>query len=196
MLLATRVFRHTSDSRLTTLSGAERRALVWSAVWVPACLALTLFLPVRSSLYIVLPSAGAALAAGAVASRTMRLSPRAFARVAAVLVLIAVACVPVYRSRNRRMVREATLASETVAAIVAETRQIAGGGTIAFIDNRAAPTTFEASFGGAVDDAAVVMAGKQWRGLSWPADSSPFPDEVSVVVRLREDGSVSVERHR
>jgi len=175
------------------LTDMERRTLLWTAVWVPACLALTLFLPVRSSLYIVLPSVGTALAAAAVASRTIRLAPRAFARVAIALIVVALACVPVYRARNRRMVAEASLASRTM-TVVGDVTQRADtkGGVVAFIDNRAAPTTFEASFGGAVDDAVVVMNGKHWRGMSWSADE-PLPETVSLAVRLQEDGSVTVE---
>ena len=164
-------------------------------MWVPASLALTLFLPVRSSLYVILPSVGAALAAGALASRTVRLAPRRFARVATGLVLVALVCVPVYRSRNRRMVREASLASRTMTVVSGETRRRPGGGAVAFIDNRAAPTTFEASFGGAVDDAVVVMNGPQWRGLSWPAHS-PVPGTVTVVVRLQDDGTPIAEPAR
>jgi hypothetical protein len=177
------------------LDDSERRAVVWAAMWVPASLALTLFLPVRSSLYVILPSVGAALAAGVLASRTVRVAPQRFTRLAAGLVLVALVCVPVYRSRNRRMVGEASLASRTMTVVSGETRRHAGGGAVAFIDNRAAPTTFEASFGGAVDDAVVVMNGPQWRGLSWPADS-PVPETVTVVVRLQDDGTPIAEAAR
>lgn len=193
MLIAARVWRRMSAP--TGLNGAERRALVWSAMWVPACFALTLFLPLRSSLYIVLPSVGAALAAGAVASRTIRLAPAAFRRAAIALILVAVTCVPVYRARNRGMVRQAALASRTMTAINDETQRNPQGGVVAFIDNRAADTTFEASFGGAVDDAVVIMNGTQWRGMSWSADD-PLPDTVTLAVRLQKDGSVSVDRSR
>jgi hypothetical protein len=189
MLIAARVWGRRSEP--TGLNDAERRALVWTAMWVPACFALTLFLPLRSSLYIVLPSAGAAVAAGAVASRTMRLASAAFTRVAIALILVALACVPVYRARNRGMVRQAALASRTMAAIGQETQRNPQGGVVAFIDNRAAETTFEASFGGAVDDAVVIMNGTRWRGLSWSADD-PLPDTVTLAVRLQPDGSVTV----
>ena len=173
------------------LDDSERRALLWAAVWIPSALALTLFLPVRSSLYVILPSVGTALVAGAIASRAGRLAPQRFTRVAVGLVLVALVCVPLYRSRNRRMVREASLASRTMAAVNGEVARRAGGGTVAFIDNRAAPTTFEASFGGAIDDAVVVMHRAQWRGVPWSADA-PLPDTVSFAVRLQDDGSVTV----
>lgn len=177
------------------LEDSERRVLLWAAVWVPAALALTLFLPVRSSLYVILPSVGAALVSGAISSRAVRLAPRRFTRLAVGLVLVALVCVPVYRSRNRRMVREASLASQTMAVVNAEAARHASGGTVAFIDNGAAPTTFEASFGGAIDDAVVVMTGRQWRGVPWPADT-PLPDTVSFAVRLQDDGSVTVGERR
>ena len=177
------------------LDASERRALAWAAVWVPACLALTLFLPVRSSLYVILPSVGAALAAGAIASRAVRLAPRRFTAVAVGLILVALVCVPVFRSRNRRLVREASLASRTMTVVSGETHRYPGGGVVAFIDNRSAPTTFEASFGGAVDDAVVVMNGSQWRGLSWPADSA-LPETISFAVRLQEDGTLIAEPAR
>ena len=176
------------------LDDAERRALLWAALWIPSALALTLFLPVRSSLYVILPSVGTALVAGAIASRATRLAPQRFTRVAVGLVLVALVCVPtVYRSRNQRMVREASLASQTMAVVNGEAARHTSGGTVAFIDNRSAPTTFEASFGGAIDDAVVVMTGSQWRGVPWSADS-PLSDEVSFAVRLQDDGAVVVGR--
>ena len=190
MLIAARFWRRMPPAE--SLNDAERRALTWAAMWVPACFALTLFLPLRSSLYVVLPSVGAALAAGAAASRTLRLAPAAFTRVAIALMLVAMACVPVYRARNRGMVRQAALASRTMTAISHETQRNPQGGVVAFIDNRAADTTFEASFGGAVDDAVVIMNGTQWRGISWSAEN-PLPDTVTLAVRLRDDGSVTVD---
>jgi hypothetical protein len=193
MLIAARVWGRRSER--TGLNDAERRVLVWAAIWVPACFALTLFLPLRSSLYVVLPSAGAALAAGAVASRTMRLAPVAFTRVGIALIVVALGCVPVYRARNGGMVRQAALASRTMTAIGQETPRHPQGGIVAFIDNRAAETTFDASFGGAVDDAVVIMNGTQWRGMSWSADDR-LPDTVTLAVRLQNDGSVTVSPNR
>ena len=80
-------------------------------------------------------------------------------------------------------------------AIDHETQHHPQGGVVAFIDNRAAETTFEASFGGAVDDAVVIMNGPQWRGITWSADD-PLPDTVTLAVRLQNDGSVTVSRNR
>jgi hypothetical protein len=47
--------------RSLTLTGEERRALRFAALWFVGFHALTVFLPVRSSLYAVLPSLGSAL---------------------------------------------------------------------------------------------------------------------------------------
>ncbi len=91
---------------------SERGVLLWSLVWIAGGYGLTASLPVRSSLYAVLPSVGAALAGAVLAQALWREAapgPRTKLLVAAALVPLLM--VPIYRGRNRRTVREAELST-------------------------------------------------------------------------------------
>src|SRR5215208_6016911 len=66
----------------------ERRVLLFAGLWIVATYALTVLLPVRSSLYALLPSIGTALAAAVVASAAARTRPRVFHTVAVALVVL------------------------------------------------------------------------------------------------------------
>ena len=170
---------------------AERRTLRLAALWFVCAFALTLFLPVRSSLYVLLPSAASALAAGAIASRASRLWPARFARVATALVVLAVICVPVYRLRNARSVRDADLSSRALEVVRRETRASPAGGEVAFVDHPAAPARLEATFGALLPDALRLSAGPSWTGAIWP-DVSAVPPSAAIVIRLRADGQLEV----
>ena len=100
----------------------SNRLIVKGAIWLGLSLAPTILLPVRSSLYAVLPSVGVMLIVGHFVERiARRVTTSAIRRSLVVLALIFIALVPVYRIRNARYVREAELSAQ----IVAELRRIA-----------------------------------------------------------------------
>lgn len=101
----------------------ERRIAAKGAVWLALGFALTIMVPVRSSLYVLLPTVGSALAAGALGGAWYRAATRPRLLIAAAL-LLPVALLPVYRARNVRMKNEALLAThalETITARLADT---------------------------------------------------------------------------
>ena len=172
-------------------AACERRTFLLAALWFAASFALTLFLPVRSSLYVLLPAVASALAAGAVASRASRLSPTRFARIALALVLLAVVCVPVYRLRNARSAREAELSARALEVLRHEARAYPAGGDVAFVDHPGAPARLDAAFGALLPDALRLSAGPSWSGAVWP-DISMVPSGSTIVIRLRPDGELDV----
>jgi hypothetical protein len=174
-----------------SFDAGERRTLRLAALWFVFSFALTLFLPVRSSLYVLLPSAASALAAGVVASRASRQWPSRFTRVATALVLLAVICVPVYRLRNARTVRDAELSSRALVIARRETRAYPAGGEVAFVDHPRAPARLDAAFGALLADALRLTAGPSWSGAVWP-DISTVPSGAAIVIRLRPDGELEV----
>jgi hypothetical protein len=104
------------SARRLTLTPAERAIALKGAIWLVGGFGLTILLPVRSSLYVCLPSIGSAMiaaAAGTAEWRAMR-SPRLGV---AALVLLPLLLLPVYRARNLRMTREAELAAHTLTTI-------------------------------------------------------------------------------
>ena len=141
----------------------ERHALLLSALWIPAMFALTVLVPVRSSLYALLPSIGSALAAAAVASVAARVRPMGFSRAAVVLAIAMVALVPVYRSRNVRWVALAEL-SERVMTVVQ--RETAGRprGHVVLVDAPTERFNLDAAFGALFPEAVRLRVGEGWTG--------------------------------
>jgi hypothetical protein len=139
----------------------ERRALTLAAIWIPATYALTVLVPVRSSLYALLPSIGAALAAGAVASAVHRMTPRAFARATIALLLLVVLLIPVYRSRNVRWVSPALVSTETLRTLEAATAGLSPR-PIALVDDPAARFNLVSAFGSLLPDAVALTLGEGW----------------------------------
>lgn len=141
----------------------ERRVLIFAALWVPAMFALTVLVPVRSSLYALLPSAGSALAAGAVASAALRTRPERFARAAVVLIVAAAVLIPVYRSRNVRWVELAEL-SERVMTTLEGAAAGREGGHIVLIDDMEQRFNLDGAFGALFPEAVALRLGPGWSG--------------------------------
>lgn len=99
-----------------TFSSAERTIVLKGAVWLVLGFGLTIMVPVRSSLYVCLPTVGSALAAAACGNALWRAARRPALTLGALLFL-PLALVPVYWSRNVRTKNEAVLATRTLDAI-------------------------------------------------------------------------------
>src|SRR5262249_28285032 len=92
------------------LLDSERSALWFGGLWLIGGFALTVFLPVRSSLYACLPSVGVAIAATALAAAIWREIPQTRQSAAIFIGLILpFSLLPVYQARNDRLVSEAEL---------------------------------------------------------------------------------------
>jgi hypothetical protein len=157
--LAGGVPRLGGSTHTAALENARSRDRAYKgAIWLLLSLAPTILLPVRSSLYTVLPSVGVMLIVGDLAERMVRhATPAALRRATVVLMVLFVALVPVYRSRNTRYVKEAELS----AAIVNELSGIAmahpNGGLVVIKDVRDARPTAEQAFGPLADRAALLV---------------------------------------
>jgi hypothetical protein len=157
------IFALGSRIRWSDVSVAERRAITCGAIWIPSMFALTIFLPVRSSLYALLPSIGCALIAGVVGGVAQRTSPRAFARVATTMTVAGVLLVPVYRERNRRWVRPAELSHQVVTTLGRDL-QNSGRGRVALIDDPGQRFNLATAFGGLLPNALELHLGSGWNG--------------------------------
>ena len=145
------------------LDRRERLALIFAGLWIAATYALTVFLPVRSSLYALLPSIGSALAAGAVASAASRISPSRFTTVAAALLVLTTALIPLYRSRNVRWVELAELSARVMTTLegVAAGR---AGGHVVLVDDPDARFNLDSAFGSLFPEAVTLRLGDGWSG--------------------------------
>ena len=157
------LFAAVTRLRRQDFATGERRVLILAALWIPAMFALTVLVPVRSSLYALLPSIGSALAAGAVASAALRTRPERFAKAAIVLLVAAAALIPVYRSRNVRWVELAEL-SERVMTTLEGAAAGREGGHVVLIDDLEQRFNLDAAFGSLFPEAVTLRLGSGWSG--------------------------------
>jgi hypothetical protein len=169
----------------------ERRVLTFAALWVAATYAITVFLPIRSSLYALLPSLGTALAAGVMAAATARREPRMFRYAAIGLVVAAFALNPLYRSRNVRWTELAELSERVMLSIQ---RDASGrtSGHVVLIDAPQERFNLQSAFGALLPEAMRFRAGEGWSGeVVAPGADAQRPGDLSyrlsdgVLVRLR-----------
>jgi hypothetical protein len=167
-------------------SPGERRALLFGALWIPAMFALTVLLPIRSSLYALIPSVGSAMIAAAVAARALRLAPGRALRASAALVVIAALLVPVYRSRNRRWVEPADLSTRVMDAVRATTTSFPAGGTMVLVDAPQSDVSLDDAFGALFPEALMLYGGPLWTGqIVIPGQARPLDPATTITFELR-----------
>jgi hypothetical protein len=175
------------------LSATERRVVRFAVSWFATMYAITLFLPVRSSLYAVLPSVGGALATGAIGSAAMRADRTRFARVSSAFLVLLVAFMPVYRARNARWVVLADLSSRVIQSLQNATVVRPAGGRIILLDEPRQRVNLAATFGDLLPDALSVFVAPNWTGsIRTPEAVGEKPCSGSTLCyRLNRD---SIER--
>lgn len=144
--------------------GSDRiRLLAACAIWFAGGFALTVFLPVRSSLYAVFPSVGAALACGVVvesmsehtAARRADALPLAVALAVALLALV-----PTYRLRNDRWVEPARLSERALRTIGADAASSPQVMVIILRDANDPMASFASAFGTFASEAVRLRTGR------------------------------------
>lgn len=146
------------------LDPRERLVIAFGALWIGAAYALTVFLPVRSSLYALLPSIGSALVATAIASAALRARPIAAHRVVLALLVVVAALLPVYRSRNVRWVMLAEASERVMTGVVGAVKDRAAGGHIVLVDAPGERVNLNAAFGALFPEALKLRLGNSWTG--------------------------------
>ena len=139
----------------------DARVLASAAVWFAGGLAITIWLPVRSSLYAVFPAVGSALACGALIDAMRRAAPD---RDRPVRLAHALACVllavPLYRSRDTRFVEPARVSQRTLRAITAHAAGLPAHGTIILEDEPDTKSNFVNAFGTLATEAIQLYTGR------------------------------------
>ena len=178
--------------RWRDMTADDQRVLLLAGLWIAATYALTVFLPVRSSLYALLPSVGSALAAGVVASAASRRNPQRFRVTAVAMVVLVIALNPVYRSRNVRWVRLAEF-SENVMTTIARDAATGASGHVVLIDAPDERFNFASAFGALFPDALRLRIGPGWTGEV--VDSvSRAQERADLTYRLSNGALTRVER--
>jgi hypothetical protein len=146
------------------LAPAERRILALGALWFAFGYAITVAVPVRSSLYAVFPSIGACTAAAAVVAALIRQQPSRAFRTLAVASVIPLLLVPVYRARNVRLVAPADLSATVLRDVERAATPFPAGVRLVLIDDPSTRFTLDAAFGGLLPDALALTLGDQFEG--------------------------------
>jgi hypothetical protein len=155
--------------RIPRLSRSETRVTAIGIVWILAGFAITIFLPVRSSLYACFPSVGSALAGAALASAIWRALPESRRTSVAVAALVLpVLLIPVYKARNGRWVELADLSSAVTPAL----RSASGAAEndrLLVIDDQSTRVNLASALGSISEATAVVSDDRRTVWLvRWP----------------------------
>ena len=146
--------------KVPRIGPVERRELWRGLAWAAGGFALTVFLPVRSSLYVCFPSVGVAIAGAAVLRALIQqASARNLCRLVAAAVIVPLVLLPVYRSRNQRWVRPAELSRQVVEDLRGVEADLRQGRMLVLFDAPGARVTLAGSFGTLVQDAVRLTTG-------------------------------------
>lgn len=186
-------------ARGATRAGLSTRARLFAAavVWFAAALAITVRVPVRSDLYAVFPSIGAAIACGAFIDALRESAPhdrigsrdRLLAGALAALLVL----VPVYWARDARFSEPARLSAQVQQRLAADVSSLPAVGTIVFEDSPSRFSTFGDAFDGMSSAVVQLFTGRRFTAdiVMPPATASPA-DEIARyaihdghVIRLR-----------
>ncbi len=148
--------------RMARLQQEHCRLLAMGAAWLAGGYALTVWLPIRSSLYACFPSVGVALAAAMWVSLVVDASKRiAVAPTAAVLVVVTMIAVPIYWSRNERWLAPARVS----AAVLPQLRTILSSqpreSALVIRDREDPRQSIAAAFGTLLPDAVALATGRR-----------------------------------
>jgi hypothetical protein len=145
--------------RRPRLGPLERSWVVLGAIWLVGGYGLTVFLPVRSSLYAVFPSVGAALAAAACAQGLWLAAGDRRRRLQVAAAILPFVLVPIHWSRAARWVRPADLTRQVLADLAAAPP---APGTVSVLhDVAGGRASLSNAFGTLVTDAVCLTTGDE-----------------------------------
>lgn len=163
------------------------------ALWWFGALALTVFLPVRSSLYACLPSVGIALIAGALASASGSTLSRASLKRAVVLLTATPLVIwPVYHTRNVPLKLEANLSTATLSALQEIATERGADAVVIVHDDRSSKPSLINPFGGFLQDAADLVVRPPIHVWLDPPPSGDAP--ISLVQPPHSDAELALQQ--
>jgi hypothetical protein len=134
----------------------DRRRMALGAIWLVLGFAVTIWLPIRSSLYAVFPSVGVAILTGAVLTAILRgASDQRAWRLTTVILVLPFALLPVYWSRNVRWTELRDLSKVTIRTIQAD--HLAPHTLVVLEDDLSTRANFRNVFGALVPEASALI---------------------------------------
>ena len=164
------------------LTSHARRGLALAALWFAAGLAITVRIPVRSDLYAVFPSIGAALAC-AVAIDAFRGGSKNGAagdRILAVALAALLLLVPIYWTRDARFTEPARLSARMQQTLTTDLATLPDRGTVVLQDEATRFGTFGDAFDGMATSALQLFTGRPLTAeIVPPEDQAVRPGEAA-----------------
>lgn len=174
--------------RRVRLEPKERRMVFCGLVWLIGGYGITLFLPVRSSLYAVAPSIGGCLVAAVLLNACWRSADNVHRSRATVAAVVLPFCMlPVYLAR-RTSVPLADLSTQVLRDLQMETRYLADNATVLILDDRRNRINVLTAFGSFLNDAVFLETGRTfniWIEPPSPENIATPPCASCVALRLR-----------
>jgi hypothetical protein len=183
-----------AQTKISKMRSATSTIVALGGMWWVGTLAITVLLPVRSSLYACLPSVGVALTVSALVRASWPTLPVAAYRRATIAVIIAPLIMwPIYHSRNRPLRREAELSTATLTALQMIATERGAGARIVVHDDRASKPPLINPFGGFLQDATDLIVSPPI--IVWldppPAEGVALAPKTSIDAELRlENGQI------
>lgn len=182
--------------RLTWVDEDGRRAALKGAVWVVLGFGLTVMVPVRSDLYACFPAVGASLIAAGLGRGLGRAVPPARVRRAvALLLILPILLVPVYRGRNVFARRDAELSTRVLQRLLAALRERDDITRVEVYQDASEKPSVGAAFGGGLPAALELGTGRRLEAtvhLTAPSDPWPAPQARTLRLTVAGEDMVAV----
>ena len=139
-----------------------KRILLACGVWIAGTYAITIFLPVRSSLYVCLPSVASAVALAAVGERAWS-NATAARRVHALYaaLILQLAMYPLHVARSERYTGNAVFSTNILEQLADLTASLPEGSAVVLHDDRSQRVNLESAFGNLIDEAYLFHTGRR-----------------------------------
>ena len=180
----------------SSLVESERQAALKGAVWLVLGFAVTIMIPVRSSLYVVFPTVGSALIGMAAGSWLWRAIPQPRRRVAAVAVFaLPILVLPIHWLRHQTTRQQGMLSSRVLEQVRSSSRDPAGLARVVVLDDTAARLNAASAFGAELPRAVELVVGKPVATELIAAQDQPAaghePSGRDTLVLRIQDGTVT-----
>jgi hypothetical protein len=173
---------------LPKLDRDGRRQAAMGAVWLVLGFAVTIWLPIRSSLYAVFPSVGVAIAAGAMLTAITRAAPAQRAsRFAMAAIALPFLLLPIYWARNVRWTELRDLSNVTIKTIQAD--NLSPQTLVVLEDDLSTRANFKNVFGALLPEANALIFRNELK--LW---IEPPPPELAAVPRPTAAGRTVIYR--
>lgn len=179
--------------RMPRLDPGDRRMVRLGAIWMAAAFGLTMFLPVRSSLYACFPSIGAALAAAAVVRPVWLAATLPQRRaLSALAIVLPLAFVPIYRERNRRWTELGGISRGVVLEFSDLATTAPEPWLVVVVDERVTSSNVASAVGWALPDTVQLATGRRPR--VWITPPPPESSNAEHVMPPASPSTVLVVR--